>query len=53
MSNEKNSSEVSENSFTEAAVDSNSNSSSELKICEDDAPLMPIKKQKTRRTRKR
>lgn len=51
MSIEKKCSEVSENLTAAGNMDSNSDSSNELKICEDDAPLMPIKK--PRRTRKR
>lgn len=49
MSKENTSSEVSEN-FT-GDMECLSNSSNELQICEDDAPLMPIKK--PRRPRKR
>lgn len=50
MSKESTSSEASEN-FTGDNMECFSNSSNELQICEDDAPLMPIKK--PRRARKR
>lgn len=49
MSKEKNSSESSE--MTMDNMEGLSNSSNDLKICEDDAPLMPMKK--PRRARKR
>lgn len=51
MSNENTSSEVSEN-FTADNMESLSNSSNELQICEDDAPLITLIK-KPRRARKR
>lgn len=51
MSKENKSSEVSENYFTGDNMECCSNSSNELQICDDNAPLMPIKK--PRRARKR